>query len=292
MIPHLPFLDAPEVLIMGLKALDLHDWIEVDDQFVAQLAERRRLLGDRRDEVLAALPGSEAGQREVLELLLDHLPARFPEIYRRSTDAIENLATGERFLITEHGKIELAGRLVQEDLCLMSAGENGYRLVAGVLCFPSHWRLLDKLGRPLMGIHAPVPGFAERLGPTVDRFFASIRAERPVWRANWALVDTPELHLAPEHRGKPAPVSAEDAGDRLWLRVERQTLRRLPRSGDVLFTIHTSVVPLADVLGTPAAAKALAARVRAMPEELARYKSIAPIRAPLFAWLERRAAEG
>jgi dimethylamine monooxygenase subunit A len=290
MIPHLPFVDAPEVLSMGLKALDPRDWIEVDDQFVAQLAERQRLLGERRDEVLAALPGSEAGQQEVLGLLLDHLPARFPEIYRRADGAIENLATGERFVIAEFEKIELAGRLVQEDLCLMSAGEDGYRLVAGVLCFPSHWRLLDKLGRPLGKIHEPVPGFAERLGLTVNRFFESIRAERPVWRANWALVDTPQLFLAPEHRGKPAAVSAEEAGERLWLRVERQTLRRLPRSGDILFTIHTSVVPLAEALRTPAAAKALAARVRDMPEDLARYKGIAPIRAPLLAWLERRAA--
>jgi dimethylamine monooxygenase subunit A len=291
MVPYLPFLDAPEVLNMGLKALDPRDWIEVDGQFAAQLAERRRLLREQRDEVVAALPGSEAGQREVVGLLLDHLPARFPEIYRRTDGAIENLPTGERFRIDGFERIELAGRLVQEDFCLMSAAENGYRLVAGVLCFPSHWRLLDKLGRPLMAIHEPVPGFAERLGPTVDRFFASIRVERPVWRANWALVDTPDLFLSPEHRGRPVPVSAEDAGERLWLRVERQTLRRLPRSGDVLFTIHTSVVPLAEALGTPAATKTLAARVRAMPEDLARYKGIAPIRAPLLAWLKRRTAE-
>ena len=193
---------------MGLKALDLRDWIEVDGQFAAQLAERRRLLRDRRDEVLAALPGSEAGQQEVLGLLLDHLPARFPKIYRRSPGGIENLVTGERFLIAELEKIELAGRLVQEDLCLMSAGEDGYRLVAGVLCFPAHWRLLDKLGRRLGPIHEPVPGFAERLGPTVDRFFQSTRAERPVWRANWSLVDTPELFLSPAHRSHPRLVSA------------------------------------------------------------------------------------
>jgi hypothetical protein len=137
-----------------------------------------------------------------------------------------------------------------------------------------------------------VPGFAERLGPTVDRFFQSTRAERPVWRANWSLVDTPELFLSPEHRGRPAPVSAKDAGEHLWLRVERQTLRRLPSSGDVLFTIRTHVAPLAEALRTPTAAVALAARVRDLPEDLARYKSIAPIRAPLLAWLERRAAEG
>ena len=127
--------------------------------------------------------------------------------------------------------LELAGRLVQEDLCLMQRGEAGYRLVAAVLCFPAHWRLSDKLGRPLEAIHGPVPGFGERLAATVDRFFASIQVARPVWRVNWSLVDTPDLFLPPEHRGHPTPISAERAGAELWLRVERQTLRRLPALG-------------------------------------------------------------
>ena len=36
----------------------------------------------------------------------------------------------------EGAPLELAGRLVQEDLCLMQRGDAGYRLVAAVLCFP------------------------------------------------------------------------------------------------------------------------------------------------------------
>ena len=84
-----PFLDGPWRLAMGIKALDLARWIEIDERFAAQLAERRRLL-DERPEVLAALPESAPGQRELLELLLDHLPERFPEHYRRSDGRIEN----------------------------------------------------------------------------------------------------------------------------------------------------------------------------------------------------------
>ena len=106
---------------MGIKALDPAAWIEIDESFVDQLAERRRLLAERRAEVLAALPESRAGQQELLELLLDHLPRRFPEHFRRRRGRIENRAMGETFELEAWAEapLELAGRLVQEDLCLM-----------------------------------------------------------------------------------------------------------------------------------------------------------------------------
>jgi hypothetical protein len=291
MAPYRPFLEAPWRLAMGIKALDLQAWIEVDEHFVDQLAERRRLLAERKAEVLAALPESWAGQEELLALLLDHLPARFPDHYRRLDGRIDNRATGERFDLEawRAAPLELAGRLVQEDLCLMQRGEDGYRLVAAALCFPAHWRLADKLGRPLRAIHGPVPGFGERLAAPVDRFFANIQVERPVWRLNWSLVDTPTLFLPPEHRGQAREAAAARPGEELWLRVERQTLRRLPRSGDVVFGIHTYVAPLAEAVDSTEAAQALAARIREMPEPMARYKSIWPVREPLLAWLDRRA---
>ncbi len=290
-----PFLDGSGRLAMGLKALDPGDWIEIDQTFAVQLAERRRRLDRQRTEVFQALPESLIGQAEVLALLLDHLPARFPEVYRRGTEAIENLVTGERFALDlaawRDAPLELAGRLVQEDLCLMRRSEQGYRLIAAVLCFPSHWRLADKLGRPLDLIHGPVPGFGAQLAATVDRFFLNLKVERPVWRANWSLSDTPELFRPPEPRRQSKPVAVERVGEQVWLRVERQTLRRLPRTRDVLFTIRTYVEPLAQVIDRPATARALAERLRELPEAMAAYKGIAPIRAPLLAWLEARADE-
>jgi hypothetical protein len=291
MIRYRPFLDGPWRLAMGIKALDLQEWIEIDERCAAQLAERKRLLDEERSAVLAAVPESGPGQRELLALLLDHLAERFPDHYRPLDGRIENRATGERFAVAdwEGAPLELAGRLVQEDLCLMQRGDAGYRLVAAVLCFPAHWRLADKLGRPLWLIHEPVPGFGDRLADPVDRFFAGIEVARPVWRLNWSLVDAPTLFRPPEHRGNPRPISAEQAGRQLWLRVERQTLRRLPRSGDVVFGIHTYVDPLEDAIDSPEAAHALAARIREMPDAMARYKSILPIRAPLLAWLDGRA---
>jgi hypothetical protein len=180
--------------------------------------------------------------------------------------------------------------MVQEDFCLLQKSPSCYRLTAAVLCFPAHWRLSEKLGRPLDQINAPVPGFSGRRAGSVDRVLAALPVERPVWRGNWSLVGTPELYLPPEARGRARSLSAARAGEQLWLRVERQTLRRLPGSGAVVFGIRSYVEPLADVEAEPATARALADRNREMPPATAVYKGIAPIREPLLAYLERAAA--
>jgi len=57
------------------------------------------------------------------------------------------------------------------------------------------------------------------------------------------------------------------------LHVERQTLRRLPKSKDILFTIRTYLTPVADIiLNDRVLAEQLAAAVRAWPPEVEKYK--------------------
>ncbi len=288
-MPHYSFLDGPYRLAMGLHTLEPGAWLEPGADAAQQMAERRRLLAEHPAEVVAALPESVPAQHELFALVLAHLPEHFPDRWQRTGAALLDRASGERFPSDPAEPLATLGRMVQEDFCLLQASPQGYRLTAAVLCFPAHWRLADKLGRPLDVIHEPVPGFDARLARPVDRFFASLQTERPVWRVNWSLVDTPELFRPPEHRSRPKKIDAARAGEQTWLRVERQTLRRLPASGDVVFGIRTYVEPLAGV--SPEVAQALAARVREMPADMAAYKGIATIRAPLLAWLERRAAE-
>lgn len=40
------------------------------------------------------------------------------------------------------------------------------------------------------------------------------------------------------------PITAQNAGDRLLTRMERETLSRLPKTGAILFTIRTHMKPL------------------------------------------------
>jgi hypothetical protein len=274
---HLPlvFMDGPYRMTMGLRAMRPGDWLWRDEHLAADLAERRRLVTTKRYDVIASLNGSEPACSELLAMVIDDL-ARYHGVAAELAEA-SPLAT-------------LAG-LTQEDWCLLQPAEDGsYFLTAGLLCFPLHWRLREKLGLPLRRIHGPVPGFDAKLGDPVDRFFTALEVDRPVWRANWTLTEKPDLHQ-PGAREPVPDLTSENVGERFWLRVERQTLRRLPRTRAVVFGIRSLVRPLQQIGADPAVAAAMAARIREMPADTARYKGIPPIREPLLAWLDRRAQQ-
>jgi hypothetical protein len=186
--------------------------------------------------------------------------------------------------------LELAGRLVQEDLCIIQPGDDGPLFTAGVLCFPSRWRLHEKLGRPLAQVHGPVPHYAERLANPVDRFMAKVKPGHIASRLNWSVVDDAALYqpTGKWREATNAAITAENAGETLYLRVERQTLTRMPESGAVLFGIRVHSNPLAAVITKPAAAARLAEAVRALPEATVHYKSLKAFGPALLAWLDAR----
>lgn len=287
--PYLPFDGGRFRLAMGLMPLHESDWLEIDPHFAAGLAAKRALLAERHGEVFAALPAAAASAAELLALLAEHLPRHHPEIFRRDNGRLVNRATGEAWDLASGDlhPLDLAGRLVQEDLCLLEAAGESYRLIGATLCSPAGWRLAEKIGRPLAAIHAPVPGYGEALARPVDRFFAHLKPGKIAWRLNWGVLDDPAPFQPAA--GPSRAITAEKAGERLWLRVERQTVRRLNATGAVVFTIRTHITPLAAAIRTPADAADLAAAIRAMPEAIRHYKRIAPFAPAVLAWLDQRA---
>ena len=150
------------------------------------------------------------------------------------------------------------------------------------------------MGHLLSVIHGPVPAYETQLSSTMDRFFARLKVERPVWRINWSLMDDPALFQPRGHgrRERNPDITIHNAGDRLWLRMERQTLRRLPRTGDILFTIRIYVRPLRELALHPDRASTLAAAIRALSPEMYRYKSLPPFVDAVLAWLDQSVGEG
>ena len=284
-----PYASGKFQMAMGLVALDPKDWIDVDQNRAVELREKERLLASQHDAVFGDLPGSEAAQREVLMLLLDKLERCHPGLIAFDEGTVRVAETGKSYRLSDFADhaLDLAGRLVQEDLCLMTPGEEGYVLHAASLCFPARWVLGEKLGRPMMGIHEDVSGYAEKLGKPVDRFFTHLKADKPVVRLNWSVIDDPDLfQTSGKFRNEDqTEITVENAGERLWLRVERQTLRRLPQSGDILFTIRTFVDPLSSLEARTDLAVGLRGAVADMPEGMQRYKSLIPFRAALDGYL-------
>ena len=285
-----PFDRLPYRMAMDLVTVPEPAWFEIDQQYPPEMAEKRRLLATVRDEVFAATPLSNAGRTEALNLILAALVRHHPDWFSRDGTMLRNHLTEELWAIGSVDPLELAGRLVQEDLCLIQLNDDGPVFSAAVLCFPSRWRLMEKLGKPLSAVHGPVPLYAERLGGPVNRFMRHLKPGHIVSRLNWSLLDDPAL-FQPDGKWRTdslTDITAENAGDRVFLRVERQTLRRLPDSLAILFGIRVHVYPLSRVIDRPATATTLAAAVHALPEAVQRYKSLLPFRQALRGWLQAR----
>jgi hypothetical protein len=291
---HRPYETGPFRMALGLQSAPEAEWLELDADYPAQLAERRRLIAGRLAEVIAALPGTEPAQQELLALLAAHLPRRYPAWFTREGPVLRNRLLGTAEPLATDDPLGAVGRLVQEDFCLLRPEGEAVRLVGAVLCFPSRWRLAEKMGEPLGAVHRPVPFYGATLERPVDRFIGLLKPGRVAVRLNWSVIDDATLFQPAGHgrAGPDAAITAANAGRTLVLRVERQSFRRLPGSGLVVFGIRIHVTPLEQVLAPPGEAARLHEAVLALPPEMARYKSLLPFRAALLAHLEQAMARG
>ena len=295
---HTPWDGSHKAFSIGLQQLDLRNWIEVDAALGGYLAEKEKLIGEIPQEVFQAEPGTSDAQAEALELLAEFLPRRFPETYRREGDIMHILPLARQITLsgTDAPPLLTAARLIQEDLVLMQRSQQGWRLAAASLCFPSSWSLQEKFSLPLQIVHRNVPGFGpeSRNAGLIDRIFDNLQPEQPVWRANWSLYPDAELY-----HGRPKSRRFAEGGDvpveNPFIRVEYQTLRKLLRTGEILFTIRIHVDPLR-ILSSHRDCTKLAERFRqsvlALDEAQLAYKGLVESRDALAERLARMAASG
>lgn len=299
---YVPLDGKPIRLTLGLRALDPARWIEVDQFRPDEMLQKLRLLDERHGEVVAHMPEGDAGSRDLWTGLAEHVVTHFPDLYtdvERVADeivALTDAQTGERVDVRTLHPIDACGRIVQEDLVIMRRLGDAWVLVAASLCFPSRWKLSEKLGRDLSGIHAPVPGYEREIAAPVHFMFDKITVDRPMWRLNWTVIDDPALHQPtrgdrwPDAEAFAADLEQSDLGSLLHFRVERQTLTKLPASGDVVFTIRTYVSALGDL---PAEAHAnLATALRSADPDTIEYKRWRSILGHAVRWLDARAGTG
>ena len=252
-------------LRVGARNLDAATWVSpVDADWPATLAMKRSLVAERPAEVVACLAGAEEACDEVAAGVLASIGEAPTE--EHGIDALVDTALR-----------------VADDLCILQDGDDGVpRLTAAVLCSPNRWRLTEKIGGTMATIHSPVARYDSDLDSPVNAMLARLAPARPVWRINWGITNHPAL-FQPD---TPPQTPAMDPAD-MWLRVEWQTLRRLPVTGAVLFGIRTHVQTLRAFVATRPRplVEDFADLVLKIPEDVAVYKSIAPYRETVYSYL-------
>lgn len=305
MLPYFPFSHRFNDKMGTAPLSDSDRLIDVDQHYESELTLKRQLLRALPAYYFRALPGYEEAQWEVVELLLPRVAQAFPHAFSVKQQAHgwhwTNALLNEAFDFTPGDAASLPlmpldwmGRQVQEDLLLLA--EESVRLVAGSLCFANDWSLEEKLGLPFWQIHAPINGIVEPMMRAAQTLMERLPPGRTVWRLNWSIKVSNQLDMSTRHLPSLKALLAErlttltpaTIGEQLVVRIERQTLTRLPRSGAVLFTVRTYQNLLAHEASDPERAWHMAQVFRTTPPALLAYKSMTGFMPMLLHYLNSR----
>ncbi|KAH8910391.1 hypothetical protein BR93DRAFT_923093 [Coniochaeta sp. PMI_546] len=285
-LPYRAFRYGPKYHVtMGLRAEEHENWIQLDNHYPRYHADKAARLAERGQRIARTAPEAMPAALELLEELSDYLPRRYPTLFCRTAVGIKNLWSGESFNIVERplkeDPIAICGRLIQDDLALMIERPDGqYYLLSGAIILPGFWRLEDKFGMPLSEIHTSghVPQFREKLEKGMLSFFTRLKCEALYSRNNYFIQVDDSLawswSIGSEDDPNISWQTAEKnrAIEHHWFRSERQTLRRLPRTGAVCFTIRTYFHPIVDIAKEDYVPGRLASAIRSWGDDVSRYK--------------------
>jgi dimethylamine monooxygenase subunit A len=247
-------LAAGGVFRIGLSPIPTTAWLEGGE---AEPATRKDSLFRRaRPLVWAETVGSRPAQLELAALIAE--------------------ATGRAVDTEAYPPLYAAAREVADDLCLMERRDGAWRLTALSLSAGSFFAAEEVIGRSLAELHGPVPGFGAALLPRVERIFDNLNPQTILERRNWSVVSSPDLHIP-----DPAPMRAAipkirpaRAGEALCVRSERQTLRRLPETGAIVFTIRVWITSVAEIASEPAKRATFANAWRTASADFRAYKRL------------------
>lgn len=269
---YLPFIKHPELVSMATAPLNMRQWIEPDQYFEHYYKNKIAQQNTASQRVYCVLEESKTAQEELRDRLLTHLTQEFPNLYQ--LDANNTLHHhGQSQIEASQASFWHTSLWVQEDLCILQEVDNEYCLTAASLCSPSEWDLREKIGQPITAIHAPVPRLNQNIGKQIHHLINKLSPLRPYQRFNWSLKDSNQLALHPDRE--------HAASDSLYVRVERQTLTRLPKTNAIAFTIKIYIYPLEQLAAIEGVLPALKQAIEAFTADEVQYKSMQRIY-PLF----------
>lgn len=158
--------------MLALTRLETDWWIELERTYKSRIAQRKELFAKNGKAVLDALPGSELACKELMEMVLQYVCARYPQYFT----LVDKRILKNRILDTEQDirakpPLEILLDNIPEDFALMLRDDDTgfYFLRAAVICSALGWNVASKIGRQLHQIHAPIPDYKEKMQFSMDR---------------------------------------------------------------------------------------------------------------------------
>jgi len=229
--------------------------------------------------VLQQLPGSEIATKELMEMSLQFVCARYPQYFHLdlSTMIFHNhiLKTTTDLKATEPLQV-LLQNIPEDFACMLRDPKTGiYSFRAGIICSSLGWNVGSKIGLKLHEIHEPIPDYKEKMQFSMDRYFAKKPTDKPIQRGSWGLEIDEPLFMPPgdPHEKLRNIQDPTHSLDRCHLRVDWQTLRRLPLSGAVVFNFKALFTPVSEFRDEPYVPSLLLKVLREGKRSLMEYKN-------------------
>ncbi|KAF8575224.1 hypothetical protein K439DRAFT_1623749 [Ramaria rubella] len=250
----------PYFQTMAHQPMHINDWIEIDKDLKWYLREKSRVISEQGKRVLDSLPENDDACNELLEVLVDWLPKRYPTLFEMigsPGEGIWNKVTDEKLVGLKHKQgvealLEIS-KLVQDDFLMAREREDGHvYFVGGLVAFPGFYLLSEKINKSLKETHEDVPYFNDKLLLSVERTLKRFKPEEPFERTSWEIVDDRELfyhNIASISPGATLPELLHPKD--LFFRVDHQTFRKLPRSRGIIFGVRPIMKRLEDFSDSP-----------------------------------------
>ena len=262
---------------------------DVDEHYVAECEERAIVLAEDPGRC-QVLPHMMQAQWDTLELMMESMAEDYPQHFSLEKDGAQWTWTNRLLGIKDtftfgdpttlpYEPFEYITRQGQGDFTLQDQRNDNLFLDGGMVTTQADWSLNFDIGMSFHEWHGPVPK-AHELG-VFDRalkFLLRLPYGRPVRRLNWTMTINPRLDTSPENYSVWGPdrttVTPENVGDKVHLRVELQTLFRLPRSNGILFGIRCYLISLSELSRVPKWRRRLHRVLRDLDPALQEYKGL------------------
>jgi len=297
--PHFrPYRWATADFQMGLKPIAARDWLHLDANYAEFMRAKRPRLAAGAERCYKTLPGSLAAQRELRSMVVSHLLEHHPDRFALVGDTLSCSSDDHSLNLSDDATEPLwqLSTFVQEDFMLLQDAEGQLLITAASNAYATTGRLVTTVGHDVRWAHGPVPDLTNSLGSRIDRVLTTVHEDFSGERFNWLLTplssifypEDPRTASALALRSVGAQLSRDPslAGSLLHIRVERETLRRLPATRAVVFSFHTYSDPLSSIATDDAAVNALIRLLKAYSPARLQYLEMDTIRDAVVAWLE------
>ncbi|ODQ78000.1 hypothetical protein BABINDRAFT_163049 [Babjeviella inositovora NRRL Y-12698] len=279
---------------MSIYKLPINHWLDMDKYYWHYIEEKKRILHQYGDENISWLPESHDACVELMETVRTHMLKRYPLLFESSDGGVTmlNKLTGEHIDMSEplqHHPLVYVSKMAKEDFYIVQQRDDGkHYLVAACVAFPGgSFGIKGILGTHLDHIHELVPFYETKLKPSMERWFGKMEPADLVERGSWYITWDHKLfrnNIYALKEGK--KVHSGIPPTEFNVRVDRQTLRRLPRTRAIVFTAHPLFYSIEEMKDEPMVPSLLRKIIYEAPESIIRYKSFYKLRDHISHYLD------